>query len=59
MLQVANSELPFGCVGNSGFGKYHGKASFDTFSNFKSILKNTTIFKIPKRYPPFDKISLK
>jgi aldehyde dehydrogenase (NAD+) len=59
ILQVANSELPFGGVGNSGFGKYHGKASFDTFSNFKSILKNTTILEIPKRYPPFDKISLK
>jgi acyl-CoA reductase-like NAD-dependent aldehyde dehydrogenase len=59
ILQVANSELPFGGVGNSGFGRYHGKASFDTFSNFKSILKNTTIFEIPKRYPPFHKLSLK
>ncbi|MFP3490371.1 aldehyde dehydrogenase family protein, partial [Staphylococcus sp. SIMBA_130] len=33
--------LPFGGVGNSGMGAYHGKASFDTFSHFKSILKRS------------------
>ncbi|MFM6134160.1 MAG: aldehyde dehydrogenase family protein, partial [Sphaerospermopsis kisseleviana] len=32
--------LPFGGVGNSGIGSYHGKASFDTFSHYKSVLKN-------------------
>ena len=59
ILHIVNENLPFGGVGNSGFGKYHGKASFDTFSNTKSIFKNTTLFEIPKRFPPFNKITLK
>jgi aldehyde dehydrogenase (NAD+) len=43
--------LPFGGVGNSGIGAYHGKGSFDTFSHGKSILKQTTLFDLPFRYP--------
>jgi aldehyde dehydrogenase (NAD+) len=43
--------LPFGGVGSSGMGAYHGKGSFDTFSHKKSILKQTTLFDIPFRYP--------
>jgi aldehyde dehydrogenase (NAD+) len=43
--------LPFGGVGSSGIGAYHGKGSFDTFSHKKSILKQTTLFDIPVRYP--------
>jgi len=43
--------LPFGGVGTSGVGAYHGKGSFDTFSHKKSILKQTTRFDIPFRYP--------
>jgi aldehyde dehydrogenase (NAD+) len=43
--------LPFGGVGASGVGAYHGKGSFDTFSHKKSILKQTTRFDIPFRYP--------
>lgn len=43
--------LPFGGVGSSGMGAYHGKGSFDTFSHTKSILKQTTRFDIPLRYP--------
>jgi aldehyde dehydrogenase (NAD+) len=43
--------LPFGGVGNSGIGAYHGKGSFDTFSHEKSVLKQTTLFDIPVRYP--------
>ncbi|WP_251550580.1 aldehyde dehydrogenase [Neobacillus muris] len=43
--------LPFGGVGNSGVGSYHGKGSFDTFSHKKSVLKQTTRFDIPFRYP--------
>jgi len=59
ILHIVNENLPFGGVGNSGFGKYHGKSSFDTFSNTKSVFKNTTLFEIPKRFPPFNKITLK
>ncbi|MFK9095276.1 aldehyde dehydrogenase [Bacillus salipaludis] len=43
--------LPFGGVGNSGIGAYHGKGNFDTFSHQKSVLKQTTLFDIPFRYP--------
>jgi aldehyde dehydrogenase (NAD+) len=43
--------LPFGGVGNSGIGAYHGKGSFDTFSHGKSVLKQTTLFDLPFRYP--------
>jgi len=43
--------LPFGGVGTSGIGAYHGKGNFDTFSHKKSVLKQTTKFDIPFRYP--------
>lgn len=43
--------LPFGGVGSSGTGAYHGKGSFDTFSHEKSVLKQTSLFDIPYRYP--------
>lgn len=51
LYHLANPNLPFGGVGNSGMGAYHGKYSFDTFSHRKSILKQTTKFDIPLRYP--------
>jgi aldehyde dehydrogenase (NAD+) len=43
--------LPFGGVGNSGLGAYHGESSFELFSHRKSVLKQTTLFDIPFRYP--------
>jgi aldehyde dehydrogenase (NAD+) len=51
--------LPFGGVGNSGFGKYHGKAGFDAFSNQKSVLRQTSLFDMPKRFPPTKEKDLK
>ncbi|GLO66509.1 MULTISPECIES: aldehyde dehydrogenase [Oceanobacillus] len=51
IYHLANPHLPFGGVGASGMGAYHGKASFDTFSHHKSIMKQTTKFDIPFRYP--------
>lgn len=59
LIQLANPKLPFGGVGNSGLGKYHGKYSFDTFSNKKGILEKSNLFDIPLRYPPSkDKLSI-
>lgn len=53
LLNYVNKNLPFGGVGNSGMGKYHGKASFDTFSNYKGIhVKKRPDF--PFRYPPYN-----
>lgn len=54
IMQIAVSSLPFGGVGDSGIGSYHGKASFDTFSHYKSVLNRS--FRIdPKwRYAPYE-----
>lgn len=51
LYHLANPHLPFGGVGQSGVGAYHGEYSFETFSHRKSILKQTTKFDIPVRYP--------
>ena len=59
VMQFGNSHLPFGGVGNSGFGKYHGKYSFETFSHFKSVLQKSTLVDLPFRYPPYNKTKLK
>ncbi|MFH1159638.1 MAG: aldehyde dehydrogenase family protein [bacterium] len=53
LMHFANGNLPFGGVGASGLGRYHGKFSFDTFSQFRSVLKKATFFDIPVRYPPY------
>ena len=53
IMHLANSNLPFGGVGNSGMGSYHGKAGFDTFSHHKSILSKSTVIEPPVKYPPF------
>lgn len=51
IYHIASPHLPFGGVGESGIGQYHGKASFDIFSHHKSILKQTNLFDLPMRYP--------
>ncbi|MEG0894624.1 MAG: aldehyde dehydrogenase family protein, partial [Oscillospiraceae bacterium] len=53
VVHLANHNIPFGGVGLSGMGNYHGKFGFDTFSHKKSIVKNKTTFDIPLRYAPF------
>ena len=53
VLHITNHHLPFGGVGNSGMGHYHGKFDFDTFSHQKGIVKNTTLIDVPLRYAPF------
>lgn len=50
LMHVAQHHLPFGGVGASGMGGYHGKYSFETFSHRKGIVKNTTAFDLPFRY---------
>lgn len=53
VAHLGNHNLPFGGVGQSGIGNYHGKSSFEVFSHQKSIMKKTTWFDIPLRYPPY------
>lgn len=51
IYHVATPFLPFGGKGHSGMGAYHGKASFDTFTHYKSVLQQTNCLDIPFRYP--------
>jgi aldehyde dehydrogenase (NAD+) len=53
VVHFANKKLPFGGVGSSGYGGYHGKFSFDTFTHKKSISKRATWVDIPLRYAPY------
>jgi len=53
VYHVASPYLPFGGIGASGIGAYHGVHSFETFSHKKSILKQTTTFDLPLRYPNY------
>ncbi|MEP1383216.1 MAG: aldehyde dehydrogenase family protein, partial [Paraglaciecola sp.] len=50
---ATNPNLPFGGVGNSGMGAYHGKTGFDNFSHLKTVMKRSFWFDVPLRYPPF------
>ena len=53
VMQAGVTNLPFGGVGNSGIGNYHGKASFDTFSHYKSVLKKFFWLDPNWRYAPY------
>lgn len=55
IVHFANNNLPFGGVGESGVGRYHGRESFRAFSNMKAVMKNNTGIDFPLRYPPFGK----
>ena len=53
IIHLATSRMPFGGVGSSGMGSYHGKASFDTFSHRKSIVRKSSWVDLPVRYAPY------
>lgn len=55
LINFANKNLPFGGVGNSGIGAYHGKLSFDTFSHHKPMVKRGNWLDIKLRYAPYEK----
>ncbi|EHL31750.1 aldehyde dehydrogenase [Legionella drancourtii] len=59
VMHVGNPYLPFGGVGDSGMGSYHGEFGFKTFSHFKSILKKTFWFELPVKYAPYSKLKLR
>lgn len=58
LMHVTNHHLPFGGVGNSGLGSYHGKQSFLAFSNARAIVKTPTWIDMPFKYVPFRFFSL-
>jgi aldehyde dehydrogenase (NAD+) len=55
MIHLANPKLPFGGIGSSGFGRYHGRYGFETFSHLKSMTRSSLWPDIPLRYAPFDR----
>lgn len=58
VVHFSNNRLPFGGVGHSGIGAYHGKRSFDTFSHHKAIVKKGNWLDLPMRYAPYkDKLA--
>lgn len=55
LSHMTTAALPFGGVGESGMGAYHGKESFHTFSHRKSVMKKANWLELPVRYPPYEK----
>ena len=53
IMHISNDKMPFGGVGASGMGNYHGKFGFDTFSHFKSILNKPTWLEFNFKYSPY------
>lgn len=58
ILHTVNFNLPFGGIGNSGIGNYHGKYSFELFSHKKSVLKSNFIIDNTAKYPPYSNFKL-
>ena len=58
LMHIANQNLPFGGVGNSGMAKYHGRESFLLFSNRRSVVKSINCIDLPFKYPPFKYFNL-
>ncbi len=59
VMQIASPYLPYGGIGPSGIGRYHGKKSFETFSNMRSVLVKSNLFDVWLRYPPYSKFKTK
>jgi aldehyde dehydrogenase (NAD+) len=58
LMHFSNDKLPFGGVGYSGIGSYHGEAGFKAFSHDKSFIKKSTLFELPVKYYPYAKWKL-
>ena len=58
IMHIANENTPFGGVGNSGMGSYHGEESFRTFSHRKTVVSTSTRIDVPFRYMPYRLFSL-
>lgn len=58
IMHIANAKVPFGGVGNSGMGHYHGRESFEAFSHKRSLITTGTLIDLPFRYMPYRMFSL-
>jgi len=59
VIQIASPYLPYGGVGSSGLGRYHGRKSFETFSNMRSVIVKSNLLDLNLRYPPYNKFKEK
>jgi len=59
VMHITNPNLPFGGVGQSGIGNYHGLAGLNAFTHYKSILNKPTWFELPLKYAPYTKTKQK
>ncbi|MBR0574226.1 MULTISPECIES: aldehyde dehydrogenase family protein [Pasteurellaceae] len=59
LMHLSNHHLPFGGVGFSGMGSYHGKAGFECFSHYKSIFEKPFWFESDLKYPPYTTLKQK
>jgi len=59
VIQFGSPYLPFGGVGSSGMGRYHGKYSFETFSNVRGVMVKSNLIDLFLRYPPYNKLKEK
>lgn len=59
VIHFTNQNLPFGGVGSSGLGKYHGKYTFNTFTHYKALVDNKSNIDINLKYPPYTKKKMK
>jgi aldehyde dehydrogenase (NAD+) len=59
VIQIASPYLPYGGIGRSGIGRYHGRKSFETFSNMRSVIVKSNLLDINLRYPPYNKFKEK
>ena len=55
LIHLATAEMPFGGIGESGMGQYHGQAGFDEFTHMCSIVDRATWFEMSTRYQPYTK----
>jgi aldehyde dehydrogenase (NAD+) len=58
IIHLATTQMGFGGVGESGTGAYHGKAGFDTFTHYKSMVDKANWIDLNMRYQPYDKKKL-
>ncbi len=58
IMHIVNEKMPFGGVGNSGMGSYHGKLSFDAFTHRRAVITTPTCLDVPFRYMPYSMFKL-
>ena len=58
LIHVISSAMGFGGVGESGMGQYHGKAGFDTFTHYTSVVDKASWFDLDQRYQPYNKVNM-